>query len=321
MCRLALAVFVSFVPALIVAGAEPPQASRQRAVLVTGASSGIGRKITERLAADDFFVFAGARKKSDLQALDGIRNVQPVRLDVTLPRDIEAAVDTIARSGRGLYGLVNNAGVATLGSVINTRQEEFDLVMAVNVAGPYRITRAFAPLVIAEKGRIITIGSISGILAGKDLSAYSMSKHAMEAFTDSLALEMQAFDVEVSVIEPGNYNSDIARNAARRNPSDTRVARLADRSRYKEPDEVAAAVALALVEPNPKRRYLVVPNEAEAERTIRKQISQLVQLNEGHAYTYDRAALITMLDEALSGSRPRTPGECLRVQPVTVSRR
>jgi NAD(P)-dependent dehydrogenase (short-subunit alcohol dehydrogenase family) len=307
MYRLALAVLISLVPALIVAGAEPPQASHQRAVLVTGASSGIGRKITERLAADNFFVYAGARKESDLQALGAIRNVQSVRLDVTRPLDIEAAVDTIVRSGRGLYGLVNNAGVATLGSVMNTRQEEFDLVMAVNVAGPYRITRAFAPLIIAEKGRIITIGSISGILAGEDVSAYSMSKHAMEAFTDSLALEMQAFDVEVSVIEPGNYNSDIARNAARRNPADPRVARLADRSRYKEPDEVAAAVALALVEPNPKRRYLVVPNEAEAERTIRKQVSQLVQLNEGHAYTYDRAALIRMLDEALLGSRPRTP--------------
>jgi hypothetical protein len=80
----------------------------------------------------------------------------------------------------------------------------------------------------------------------------------------------------------------------------------ADRSKYKEPDEVADAVEKALFEPNPKRRYMVVPNQDEAERTIRKQIEQLVQLNEGQPYTYDRDALIKMLDEALAGSRPKT---------------
>ena len=78
-----------------------------------------------------------------------------------------------------------------------------------------------------------------------------------------------------------------------------------DRSNYKEPDEVAAAVEQALFEPAPKRRYMVVPNQEEAEITIRKQIEQLVQLNEGQPYTYDRAALIKMLDEALAKSRPQ----------------
>src|SRR5690348_12626488 len=83
-----------------------------KAVLVTGASSGIGRKITERLAADGLFVYAGARKDADLQALAAIKNVQPVRLDVTSPEDIQDAVALITRAGRGLHGLVNNAGVA-----------------------------------------------------------------------------------------------------------------------------------------------------------------------------------------------------------------
>jgi hypothetical protein len=81
---------------------------------------------------------------------------------------------------------------------------------------------------------------------------------------------------------------------------------MGDRTKYKEPDEVAAAVVHALFDPNPKRRYMVVPNEREAELTIRKQIAQLVQLNEGHPYTYDREALVKMLDEALAPSRPRT---------------
>ena len=76
------------------------------------------------------------------------------------------------------------------------------------------------------------------------------------------------------------------------------------RSQYKPPTEVADAVALALFEANPKRRYMVVPNQTEAEYTIKKAIQELVQLNEGHTYTYDRATLIRLLDEALATARP-----------------
>ena len=84
-------------------------------MLVTGASTGIGRKITEHLAAKGYFVYAGARKQADLDALNAIKNVQAVKLDVTRQEDIDAAVDTITKAGRGLYGLVNNAGIATRG--------------------------------------------------------------------------------------------------------------------------------------------------------------------------------------------------------------
>ena len=124
-----------------------------------------------------------------------------------------------------------------------------------------------------------------------------------EAFTDSLAAEMQAQGVAVSVIEPGNYDSAIATNAVSRLGADQK---LGDRSKYKQPDEVSDAVEHALFDPSPKRRYMVVPNEEEGRRTIEKQIAQLVELNEGHAYTYDRDALVKMLDEKLKGSRPRT---------------
>jgi len=283
-----------------VPSAESPAS---KAVLVTGASTGIGRKVTEKLAADGYFVYAGARKEEDLKALGAIKNVQAVRLDVTKVEDIDAAVETIKRSGRGLYGLVNNAGVATIGTLADLKPEEFDLVMAVNVYGPYRVTRAFEPLIIAEKGRIVTMGSISGIGAPADLGAYAMSKHAMEAFTDSLAAQMRGLGVEVSIIEPGNFNSQIGKNAAVRTGV---VTRLAERSKYKEPDEVADAVEMALFELKPRRRYMVAPDQDEADWTIRKQIEQLVQLNEGQPYTYDRDALIKMLDEALANARPRT---------------
>jgi len=276
----------------------------QKAVLVTGASTGIGRSITEHLAADGYFVYAGARKDSDLAALNAIKNVQALRLDVTSAADIAAAVQTVTKAGRGLYGLVNNAGVATVGTFAEMKDEEFDLVMAVNLYGPYRMTRAFLPLILAQQGRITTIGSISGILASKDLGAYSMSKHAMEAFSDSLATQLAPLGVKVSIVEPGNYDSDIGKSASRRIGLDSRIT---DRSVYKKPDEVAAAVELALFEPNPKLRYLVVPNQHEAEITISKQISQLVQLNERQPYSYDRAALVRMLDEALASASGHQP--------------
>jgi NAD(P)-dependent dehydrogenase (short-subunit alcohol dehydrogenase family) len=280
--------------------AEPAEpVAQQRAVLVTGASTGIGRKITERLAAEGWFVYAGARKEADLAELDAIENVDSLRLDVTRPDEIAAAVETITKAGRGLYGVVNNAGVAIAGPLLQTKEEDFDFLFDVNVYGPYRITKAFAPLVIASKGRITNIGSISGTLSAKDLAAYSMSKHAIEAFTDSLAAELAPQDVKVIVIEPGNYNSDIGKSAEKRSGSTTR---LSDRSKYKEPDEVAAAVLQALSAATPKRRYMVVPNQTEAEWTIRKQIEELVQLNEKQPYSYDRKALIEMLDAALAAS-------------------
>jgi NAD(P)-dependent dehydrogenase (short-subunit alcohol dehydrogenase family) len=284
-----------------VALADTAQREGQKAVLVTGASTGIGRTITERLAADGHFVYAGARKEKDLAELNAIENVQAIRLDVTKPEEIAAAVEIVTQAGRGLYGLVNNAGVAVTGPFVTTKDEDFDFVMDVNAYGPFRMTKAFAPLIIAGKGRITTIGSISGILSAPDLGVYSMSKHAVEAFADSLAAEMQAQGVQVSVVEPGNYNSEIGRSAAERTGQ---VSRLTDRSKYKTPEEVAAAVALALFEPDPKRRYLVVPNAYEGEITIRKAIQELVQLNEGHAYTYDRDTLVSMLDDALATARP-----------------
>ena len=275
-----------------------PEPVAQKAVLVTGASTGIGRKITERLAAEGWFVYAGARKDKDLAELDAIENVQSVRLDVTSPADIAAAVETITQAGRGLYGIVNNAGVAIRAPLLETKEEDFHYVMDVNVYGPHRITKAFGPLVIAEKGRITTISSISGILSAPGLGVYSMSKHAIEAFGDTLAAEMAPLGVQVSLVEPGNYRSEISRTAVKRMGADA-TSPLADRSKYPEPDDVAAAVLHSLSDANPKRRYLVTPNVAEAELTVRKAIEELVQLNQDQPYSYDRKALIEMLDAKL----------------------
>jgi NADP-dependent 3-hydroxy acid dehydrogenase YdfG len=99
------------------AGAGPEPAA-QRAVLVTGASSGIGRRIAEDFAGKGYFVYAGARKQADIDALNQIRNIQAVRLDVTIQDEIDSAVATVRNGGKGLYGLINNAGVYVGGPLI-----------------------------------------------------------------------------------------------------------------------------------------------------------------------------------------------------------
>lgn len=294
--------------------AQAPTPTTGQAVLVTGASSGIGRKIAEVLAARGYFVYAGARKPADLAELSKIKNIQGVKLDVTVPADISAAVETVRKGGRGLHGLVNNAGIAILGPLAETDEGELRSLFDVNVFGPYRVTKAFAPLLIESKGRITTIGSISGILSGPFLGAYSMSKHAVEAFADALAAEMVGFGVKVSVIEPGNYKSEIGRNtmaqveaAAARlkggpyEPAmQNLIAAMGRYDSYPEPDDVAQAALHALADPAPKMRYLVVPAARQAEVTIRKAIEELVQLNQGQPFSYDREALVKMLDEALA---------------------
>lgn len=289
-------------------------ADEQKAVLITGASTGIGRNMAERLAQDGYFVYAGARKAKDLEALNAIENIKAVRLDVTSQDDVDAAVAMITEEGRGLWGLVNNAGVATAGAVVDMEDSDLDFVLNVNVNGVVRVTRAFIPLIVESKGRIVTTGSIAGILSRPGGSAYSMSKHAMEAFADSLAGELAPVGVHVSLIEPGSYKSMIRRTTVARIAKNVeaaggavtdevkqRMKAAADREvTLEEPDAVSDAAVHALFSETPRRRYMVVPDQFEAEITIRKAIEELVQLNTGHDYSYDRDELVQMLDEALS---------------------
>ena len=305
------AVLLAVVSTMAMAQAAP------KAVLVTGASSGIGRKITERLAANGFFVYAGARSQPDLDALNAIKNVQAVRLDVTVPTDISAAVATVTKAGRGLWGVVNNAGVVVVAPLIEADEKELDFIFGVNLYGPYRITKAFAPLLLESKGRVVNISSLNGIVASPMIGAYSMSKHAVEAYGDALAGELGRFGVRVSLIEPGNYGTEIGRNLLAR--MDTAVikgsrfepqmrATLNSMRQFENnppPDEVADAVLDALTSDHPKLRYLVVPAANQGAIAIRKLMDEIVQLNSDHKVSYSRDTLVKMLDDALARSKQR----------------
>lgn len=285
----------------------------QEAVLVTGASSGIGRAIAERLASEGHFVYAGARKQADIDELDAIENIQAVRLDVTIQGDIDAAVETIREAGRGLHGVVNNAGVMTVGALHEMPEEDLVFQFDVNVYGVYRVTKAFVPLVAESQGRIVNIGSVTGIFSEPVTGAYHMSKQAIEAYTDSLAASLASLGIEVSVIEPGRFQSNIMNSMAQRMAARQRAEGEAGQAppgqlllpdgaskQVKKPDAVADAVLHALFDDDPKRRYLVVPDQGTAERTIRDHIEKLVQLNAEHDFSFDRDTLVEMLDEALA---------------------
>lgn len=299
------------IPALPVTAQAP---GNGRAVLVTGASSGIGLRMTEELAQRGFHVYAGARSADDLARLEAMENVSSVRLDVTDQDEIDAAVAWVADQGRGLYGLVNNAGVAVVEPLVEISEEDMWFQQNVNVFGPWRVTAAFADMLIESRGRIMTTGSISGILGGQLQGPYSMSKHSVEAFTDVLAEEMARFGVEVAVVEPGAYRSQIGASLVARmeargyDPSTSRWADAmeallesdASRSELEDPTRVALAAVDFMVSDTPKRRYMVVPVERQAEITIRQMLTEMAQMNLDQEYTYSRDELVQMLDQILN---------------------
>lgn len=294
----------------------------QKAILVTGASSGLGRVMAETLAAKGYFVYAGARKDADLAELDAIENIQAVRLDVNRQDQIDAAVKAIREAGRGLYGLVNNAGVVVVSPLIDIDEEDFHYQMNANIYGVYRITKAFAPLIIESKGRISVIGSISGTLSDATWGPYSMTKHAMEAYADALKDEMKQFDVSVSLIQPGAYRSSIGKNALDRmeqrnqTPADSQFEKQMNESiswlnhfekDAGDPTEVAEVVVKSLFDDHPKPRYLIVPNQEQAYWTINRAIERMVEQNSDQRFSFDRAELIEMLDAALAKQARTTP--------------
>jgi len=322
MVRTLITLLISCATLLVHASSQAETPPPQKAVLVTGASSGLGRVMAEAMAAKGYFVYAGARKDADLEELDAIENVQAVRLDVNQQDQIDAAVKTIREAGRGLYGLVNNAGVAVLAPLIEIDEEDFHYQMNANIYGVYRITKAFAPLIIESRGRISVMGSISGTLSDATWGPYSMTKHAMEAFADALADEMKQFGVSVSLIQPGAYRSNIGRSALERMEQNNRSA--ADSQFEKQmneginwlnrfetdhgdPTEVAAVVMKSLFDDDPKPRYLIVPNQEQAYWTINRAIERMVEQNSDQKFSYDRGQLIQMLDAALAKQARKTP--------------
>jgi NAD(P)-dependent dehydrogenase (short-subunit alcohol dehydrogenase family) len=250
---------------------------RAGGVVVTGASTGIGRACALRLDAAGLRVFAGVRRDADAAELRGLASgrLVPLPLDVTRDDSLAAAAGAVARDlGEApLAALVNNAGLGVFGPLEWTPPSLLREILEVNVVGVAAATRAFLPLLRRARGRIVNLGSVSGRVAPPYLGAYAASKFALEGLSDALRRELAGLGVSVALIEAGRVDTPIWTKAlesfealAGAVPEDARSAYAAAppalragavRGGGLPPEAVAEVVLRALTAPRPRARYLV----------------------------------------------------------------
>jgi NAD(P)-dependent dehydrogenase (short-subunit alcohol dehydrogenase family) len=291
-----------------------------RRYLVTGAGSGIGLAITRTLAERGHQVWAAARRTEDLQQLATIEGVVPIRLDVRSLDDVRDARERLLAEGPGLDGLVHNAGIGELGHLSAWTDEDLQRLFDVNVFGPVRLTRELMPLLLAAKGRVVSIGSMGGMITQPTYGPYSMTKFALEAFSECLRQELAPFGVEVSIVQPGGVATRIGQTALPANearlratpePFTAQAAEILERWHHPQPTrpdepesatnrrlsspEAVAAVALqALLDAGPQARYLV-GTRWEGERVLRALSERLLDAARSPAQGMDREALFAWI--------------------------
>ncbi len=235
---------------------------KKGAVLITGASTGIGRASALLLDRLEYRVFAGVRKAEAGKSLkaEGSDSLTPVTLDITRAKQIASAVEAVKKAlgaDLGLTGLVNNAGIAIAGPIEFLPIDVLRRQLEVNFVGHVAVTQAFLPLIRKGHGRIINIGSATGRFALPFLGAYSASKSAMEALTDALRRELQPWGIPVSIVQPGTVETPMW---------DKSIAETSDLRAHlpayaKEPYEKSAS-SMARVMENGRR--CAIPSEAVA---------------------------------------------------------
>jgi NAD(P)-dependent dehydrogenase (short-subunit alcohol dehydrogenase family) len=248
-----------------------------RSVLVTGASTGIGRATALRLDAAGWRVFAGVRKAEDADSLraEGSERVQPLFIDVTDAGQIAAAAERIeADAGEGLSGLVNNAGLAVPSPLETIPVDDFRHQIEVNLTGQVAVTQALLPSLRKGNGRIVFISSIGGRIAFPMTGAYHAAKFGIEAVGDVFRQELRSWDIPVSIVEPGSIDTPIWERGER--TADEIGGRSPQREalygraieRYRDvvrqtaergipPEKVARVIEHALSAKRPRTRYLV----------------------------------------------------------------
>lgn len=252
----------------------------EKTAVITGASTGIGRAIAQKLINEGWRVFGSVRKESDATDLSAAlgENFSPLIFDVTEPEAaIAAAADVrTALDGRTLKGLVNNAGIALGGPLLYIDPDEVRRQFEVNVLGPLHVTQAFAPLMGVEKafrgapGRIVNMSSIAGKIASPILGPYAMSKHALEAFSDSLRRELLMHGIDVITVGPGAIKTPIWAKADDIDAEDYKDTEYYDvlkgmQKKFREygeaglpPEDVGDVVHKILTTDKPKTRYAIL---------------------------------------------------------------
>jgi NAD(P)-dependent dehydrogenase (short-subunit alcohol dehydrogenase family) len=253
-------------------------AKDKRAILVTGATRGLGKSIAIALASDGYMVWAGCRNPDDRQVVEAEARAQslPIRavtLDVTDERSVIDAAATIKTESSSLYGLVNNAGVTGRAFFEDYPDEHIRRIFEVNVFGVMSVTRRMLPLLRANgSGRIIVITSIGGRIGSNSVAPYVASKFALEGFAESISIELRPFDIFVSTVAPGIIRTDIWDEEHRilpeaKNPKspyyrffwrmEQEAERLLRSSRLTAEDVASCVVRLVDPAKRPRHRYIV----------------------------------------------------------------
>lgn len=247
-----------------------------KAVVVTGASSGIGHATALHLVRDGYVVFAGARSQRDLSQLRSEHEaIRPVELDVTDADSVAHALDVVRSSGIPLHGLINNAGIALGGPLEHLPLADLRKQLEVNVVGTLAVTQAAIPLLRQTRGRIVTVGSIASRFGAPFLGPYCASKAAVAMLVDSLRLELAPAGISVVLFEFAAVKTPIWQkgrelkdNLSARLPAEALEAyapfvKAAMRQIDHEErvgldvDVVAAAIASALSSPRVRARYVI----------------------------------------------------------------
>ncbi len=257
---------------------ESGNLSARGTVLVTGASSGIGRAVAVDLAARSFDVIAGVRRPEDAAELAAAApgRIETVELDVTVPEQVAGALAVVeARRGAKLAGIVNNAGIAVAGPLEFLALDDLRSQLEVNVIGQLAVAQAFMPRLRADGGRLVFVGSVSGLVSSRLLGAYASSKFALEAIVDALRRELKPWRMRVSLVEPGRIATPIWRKSLEdaldrlsRMPPEAKeyysdliqdLVRGAEEASTggSDPRLVADAVRRALTDRRPRTRYFV----------------------------------------------------------------
>jgi NAD(P)-dependent dehydrogenase (short-subunit alcohol dehydrogenase family) len=208
--------------------AAPRYCPRMANVVVTGASTGIGRATAAHLVSRGHQVFAGVRSPEDAESLASEvgAGLVPLLVDVTDGDQVSAAAREVdERAPEGLHGLVNNAGIAVGGPLEHLPIEDVRRQLEVNVVAQVAVTQAFLPAIRRTTGRIAFVGSLSGRVGLPMIGPYAASKHALEGLTESWRAELAPWGIRVALIEPGSIKTEIWSKS--RDQADELAARLA----------------------------------------------------------------------------------------------
>ncbi|XP_067898579.1 D-beta-hydroxybutyrate dehydrogenase, mitochondrial-like isoform X2 [Heterodontus francisci] len=189
--------------------------SEGKSIVITGCDTGFGFSLAQHLHEKGFKIFAGCLLKDKggegpkkLEEMKSDRMIV-VQLDVCKDEEVARAVEFVNEhltdTEKGLWGLINNAGISTFGEVEFTTMDTYKQIAEVNLWGTIRVTKGFLPYIRRAKGRVVNIASMLGRIANPSRSPYCVTKFGVEAFSDCLRYEMHRWDVKVSVVEPGNF--------------------------------------------------------------------------------------------------------------------